>query len=604
MGMTWRTWRMTCLCWSCLFLGVGTVYAARPEEPATAAVRQAAHAPIVTRPLLLSPTQGRPVFVEPGKSFRVAVQFPAPPRAVHFELASSAFPPHRHRLPARLMSADAAGCGGEYDVLVPPDTPEQTYDLEIRHGDGTLRGRHAVAVARLGKRVRLVHLSNMNVGDVGVPEFDRRLVPEINLLGPTMIVATGDFLDAVHDDLDVGWHEVSEFLASFDAPVLAACGDHDDVEHFSRFLAPSPVGQVEVGAYRGLVLYDVPRRPIHEDPEQIRWVEQTMGQGGYRLNFVVSHDECPNLLRYWQSRMMLEQMVRAGRLGVWFSGGHRDWNGEEYGSVLDDAGSLLYVRTHQSSVATRDGAQGVSHYRVLDLADEHVLLLPPVPRGVQPPSIPVGRLRAVFEGPNDGTRPRVALTVASTLPFRMDHLTVKLLLQRQGRERPWCHGAHLERLVELADMWLCWVTFDLPDNGSRRILAGTGRAPAEPPIDVHFVVPKNLVLRRERSEQGVRYCSAENWFGVIQLQNRGAEMVEVMPIVRLDGEAVPYRVVDEAGPMASAYRLRMGPTQVISLQLDMSAVRVAPGRRELQVYLKGGAAQVPICMPLEVTVFE
>lgn len=558
--------------------------------------------PVVAEAVLVTPTQGRPAFVEPGGVLRVVAQLPAESRETTVELVARDAPGHCHALRGALVADDPAGGSVAGDLAVPPEIPEQTYDLVIRWPGGTLLGRHAVAVRRIGRRIRLVHLSNMNVGEIGTPAFDMRLVDEVNLLGPTLIVTTGDYLDATHPDPERGWRELSEFLAQFDAPTLAACGDHDDVACYSRTLAPSPVGAIRVGPYTGLAIYDLPTHPVTDDPAQAEWVEQQLGGGGHRLAFIVAHDECPNLLRLWARRGTLDQMVRAGRLGLWFSGGHRDWDGREYRSIVDAAGHMLYLRTDQSSGSTRDGATGVSHYRVLDLDGERAIQYGRRTDTRVHASIPVGQLQLEWDGPNDGSRTRVGLTAVSALPFRLDRLTARAVVRKHGGVRPWCCGARLERVAELEQVWICWLTFDLPDKGMLHAVVGTDTPPAEPSVTVHFVVPQGLVLKERASGDGVTYATAGAWFGAAQLQNVGQAAVEVTPLVRLDGSPIGYRVVEEAGPVATAYRLRLAPRQVLTLQLDLSAVRVAPGRRELQVYLQGGASQVPACMPLDVTV--
>lgn len=182
------------------------------------------------------------------------------------------------------------------------------------------------------------------------PSFDQRLIEEVNLVAPTLIVATGDFLDATHADPPVGWRELIDCLTRFDAPIVMACGDHDDIELYSRHVAPSPIGLVNVGRHRALLLFDHPRGPIHRNPEQLRWVERTLGTPGFDgLTFVVTHDDSPNLLRHWQQQGTLTRMIRSGRIGLWFAAGHQDWDGQVYGDVIDAAVPMVYLRTQQSS---------------------------------------------------------------------------------------------------------------------------------------------------------------------------------------------------------------------------------------------------------------
>jgi hypothetical protein len=555
----------------------------------------------VSRPMLLSPTQGRPRFVEPGGTFRAVAQFPQAPGNLRVELVARDTPAHRHTLEDQTPNAEADAPERCFTLRVPADVPEGTYDLEVSAAGVALRARHAVAVARLGRRVRLVHLSDMNVGDLGAPDFDERLIAEVNLLDPTLIVVTGDLLDATHPDPAQGWPRLSEFLARFHAPALVACGDHEDPEAYAQWMAPSPMGVIEVGEYRGLLLYDLPGLPITGDDDQLRWVQRQLAGGTWTMTFVVAYDACPNLLRYWQQQGALGPMVRAGRLGLWFSGGHRDWDGQEYRATIDAAAPMMYLRTHAASTVTRDGADGVSHYRVVDIEGDRATVYGDLNAGGAPASIPVGSLRVAFDGPNDGTRTCVTATAANGLRFRLDRLTARVLLRRTGEGQPWCRGAKLERATALGQTWECWVRFDLPDKGVLEAVVGCGPAPAELAVEVRFDMPAALVVKNTLTADGVLCSAAVDWNGSIQLRNTGDRAVEVAPLVRLDGELLAYQVAAESGPLASVYRLRLAPQQTVALQPDLTGVRVAPGRRELQVYLKGGPGMAPACWPLDVT---
>lgn len=554
-------------------------------------------------PVLLAPTLGRPAFVEPGGVLDVTVGWPGMPDDPRFVLVSDGILPHRHALTPQAQNGDAGEGTVTFELLLAEDIPEKTYDLEISAGQTVLSGRHAVAVARLQNRLRLVHLSDMNVGAIGVPGVDHRLIAEVNLLDPTLIVATGDLVDATHDDPEAGWQQVSEFLASFDAPVLVACGDHDDVSLYSRLMAPSPIGAIDVGAFRGIVLYDLPERPISVDEDQIDWVQRELARGHPRLTFVVSHDESPNLLRHWMSRDMLKRMVWTSRIGLWFSGGHQDWDRLEYRALVDGAEPMLYLRTHQASTATLGGAEGVSHYRVVDVDGDRAVLYGPWMSSTMPHSTPVGRLAATFDVPNDGSARRVAVTVVNGLSFRLKQLATRVLVRKEAGQLPWCLGAQLERVTDIGDVWECKLRFDLPDKGTLRAVVGTGVRPASPQVNVVIDGPSELVFEPVVSEDAVIDFAAE-WAGSVRLQNNGGRAVKVMPVVRLDGELIAYKVVGEQGPFASAYHLQLQPGQPVALQLDFTGLRIGSGPHALQVYIKGGPALVPVCWPVDVTVQE
>ncbi len=552
---------------------------------------------------LIAPTLGRPVFVEPGGALRIVACIPNATGPAEVDLVRTGPPEQRYRLECEPDAAASLAAGQPLRLRVPLAVPRQTYDLDVRCSGARLVGRHCVAVGRVGRALRVVHLANMNVGDVGAPQIDPRLIDEVNLLAPTLIVATGDFLDATHTDPSTGWRQLVDYVSRFDAPIVMACGDHDDIEQYGRHVAPSPIGLIDVGPHRCLILFDQPLVPIHENPEQLHWVERVLAQPGFDgMTVVVTHDDCPNLLRYWQQQGILARMIRAGRVGLWFAGGHRDWDGRAFGELIAAASPMVYLRTHQSSPARREGATGTSHYRVVDVADDRVILLQDTPGPGVPASTPVGRLMAALDGPNDGSQTRLSFSAVNNLPYRLDDLALRLRLRKVEGYTPWCHGARLEQVIDLGTVCEYRVRFDLPDKGALQAAVGSGPQPALPALEVRFQTEDTFRLTQHVTTEGLAYLSLASGTPVIHVRNNGDQAAAVSPLVRLDGDPLAYRPLEANSRFATAYRLHLQPGETVSLQLDMAAIRVAPGRRELQVYLNGPAVVVPFCHALDVVV--
>lgn len=556
---------------------------------------------------LYAPTLGRPVFVEPGSSFPVRAAIPGGDGTVRFTLiqagrgdAGTYGLEIEPGTPAKLAAGQAVR------VRVPPNVPRRTYDLEIRSGTTRLVGRHCVAVGYVDRSLRLVHVSNMNVGELGAPEFDERLVDEVNLLAPTLIVATGDYLDATCSESADAWARLVDYLTRFDAPLVMACGDHDDIGHYSRHVAPSPIGLTGVGAHRCLILYDHALAPIHRNPEQVHWLENALAHPGFDgLTLVVTHDGSPNLLRYWREAGTLQSMIHAGRIGLWFSGGHRDWDGQAYRELLDGTEPMVYLRTHQSSPAPREGATGVSHYRIVDVVDERVFLPGAAPGSSEVPgSTPVGHLGASVEGRNDGSEARLEFSAHNNLPYRLNGLALTLRLRKLAGQTPWCQGARLAEVTDLGTQWECRVWFDLPDKGALRAVAGSGPEPATAAVAVEFAGPSQLHFRRLATSEGLTFFNLHGDAPVVHVRNNGQDAVDVSPLARFDGDTIAYRPAASDARYATAYRLHLEPRETVSLQLDLSAVRVASGRRELQIYLDGGAVMAPFCHAVDVGVVD
>ena len=538
---------------------------------------------------LLAPTLGRPALLKPGESFPVSVRLPDPPGLISFQLVSSRNPRRTYPLDVPDDALATLALNQAIRVHVPTDTPTQIYDLVLLAGAKRLVNPHCVAVGNYDDRLRIVHLANMNLGDVGASRPDRRFAEEINLVAPSVIVATGDYVDATHPDRAAGWRELLEFFRSFDAPVIMACGDHDSIEWYSRDVAPSPVGVMEFGAYRGLILYDLPRAPIVEDAEQLDWLERNLNPTDpKRLTFVVTHDDTPNLLYHWQRQGLLAERLRAGRIGLWFTGGHRDWAGWDYRELIEAAQPMLYIRTHQSSAAPRGGSDGICHYRVIDVADGKASFPQAWPDAVAiPPSIPMGLLHAHTDGPNDGTRSALTIAATNNHAFRMNDLSYTVRLRKIPDRSPWCRGGRLTSAIDCGDYWECRIAFDLPDKGASYVLCGAGPDDVPPELSVVFDTPEALPFRKETTSYGLPYYRLLLPPPRVRVTNDGKQPAPLSPLIRLDGDLLAYRPVDAAPNYATAYRFLLNPGESADLEIDLSAVRVSPGRHDLQVYLDG-----------------
>jgi hypothetical protein len=351
-----------------------------------------------------------------------------------------------------------------------------------------------------------------------------------------------------------------------------------------------------------VVVYDLPGRPLIDDAAQEQWLRRLLATPGRAaLTFVVGHDGPPSFLRRLRAAGTLSAVLRGGRIGAWFIGGHRDTDPEAPGGLADAAAPMLLIRTHQSSTAMRDGASGVSRYRVVDLDGGRVFL--PGQNGDDqdlPPSIEVGRIRAHAENRSDPRMPAI-VTAASALPFRLDNLSVRVRLPRVGDGPPWCQAARLLRAKDCGDSWDVTIALDLPDKGAARAVVGTGDAPEVPTIVAEYDGPGRLRLRRTTTAGGSFY-EADSRALRIGLKNVGPGTALISPIVRLDGETIPYRVADTDAPAVITCSLSLSAGESVGLEPDISLDRPAVGLRELQVYLRAGDVDAPICFPLQIVV--
>ncbi len=521
---------------------------------------------------ILAPSLGRPVFVAPGAAFPVHLVTTRPEPGVRWALV----PPGRSGggIPLQVEVAPGAEAG-PVRLRVPAGVPSATYDLEARVAGEPLRVPHCVAVGPLPSTIRLVHLSDMDLGDLTAPRFDRQLVDEVNLLAPTAIVCTGGYLSPDRSGDRRAWQQLIADLRQFDAPLIMAAGQGDNIAQYSSLVSPSPVGLVEIGRYRCLVLYDHDGAPLAADAGQLAWIDrQVQATPPDSLTLCLANRPRPDLLRIWHERGVLSERIAAGRIGVWLAGGHTDWDGQAHAGLVAAARPLLYLQTHQASSATLGGATGRPHYRVLDLTPQGATLIGDGSDPRRRASLPVGLLTADLPGRGDGAGTEAAFEIRNGHAFPADGLQVRVRVARTGTA-PWCLGGTIVEQTAYERFWECRVRCDVPARGLLRGLVGTGPRTWEP-LQVSAVP------------------SADRMLVDLSVRNPGAAPQRVQPEVRLAGQRLPVLFPRGSGP-----DLVVPGGGVAGLRVDLTGVRVAAGRSELQVYLHGTPVLIPYRLPLE-----
>lgn len=552
--------------------------AAAPAPPAKtdAAVEVG---PDDSAPMLLQPTLGRPTFVAPGGSFTLVAHVGSASGAPAAYLISARPPVFRRPLILPENAEQLLVEGRPLAVQVPEDLPEQTYDLEVSLGVTRLAARHCVAVWRPRQPVRLLHVSHMRIGSLTAPDFDADLVEAINAWSPTLVVASGDYLDVAHPDPDAGWHRLVQMISHCESPWLMACGAHDDIRYYSRHVAASPIGAVDVGPLRGVAIYDHAGRPLDHDASQVAWIERALiAPGRAGVSFVVSGDARPRLLEYWQARGKLSETVAAAGLGLYLLGGATDNAHARYRDVLTAATPMLGLCTHASSPALVDGASGQTRFRVLDVADGRVRVVGDCPKdGGEPASLTTDAVTATVEPADSGGR--AVVFARNSLSVAANDLGRRVVLTNPQRREPWCLGARLRQVRHIGEKTICWLSFDLPARSALQAVAGVDEPPMQPAISAHWTIPPRM------DRQTV---------ATVELTNCGRTTATVRPLLRIDDRTMPYGLVAPSAPAATAYTLELPPNKPVTLTICGADLPVGPGRQQLQLYLTGGPAWGPL----------
>ncbi len=507
---------------------------------------------------ILQPTQGRPAFVAPGGTLAIVVDLPdaTMPGAALLETASRT----RIALTGEIN-------GGVLRIALPAEIPCRTYDLELEHDRQRRLVRRAVAVWRPTERIRIVQLPDLNLGHPATPALDLRLIDEINLIGPTLIICAGDIIDAAHPDAALAWSELRSRLAEFHAPVLLARGDHDDPRLFSRFAAPSALGGLRLGRFLLLTLSDLPTAPLHADAEQLRWLRRELREADADTRIALIGHADPR--RDGATPDDMKAALRTDRLTWWYCGsdGAGEIDASPTSAAPPGAGAARSAPVQPSdgdefsrleaarivgaprAVAKIDAGDARLRYRVIDWDSA-------APRAVShAPELAVGGLAVAIAAPNDGTAARLSFAVTNAHPVALSAARLRLLIARSGDATPWVRGARLTAAHDLGWAWECAVEFDLPAHGAVRAVIGT----APPPPDARLQVSRPKTDTADGVDVGVatnRVC----------ITCDSAEEVEFSPVLMRGTRMIRYRIVGENMPAAAGFQLRLPPGQAVELE--------------------------------------
>ena len=497
---------------------------------------------------IVAPSLGRPAFAPPGGTIRAIVESDSgePKKA---ELVGRDSSIQRYLLDVVPSAGEATAA---LSLQIPDDIPEGVYDLELTPASGTpLRAIHGVAVRQLRGPLRIVHLSDFRLGDPCAPRFDPRLIAEINLIAPDLVVLTGDLVDSTASNGSSLWTEATENLARLEAPLFAAVGPNDDLAAFSANFSISPTGESLLGRFRFAAIYDAPHQPFANDLDQQRW-----------LQALVSDASVPTIV-VGGTTMTALQFARlprgAASAPLWFTGTDEP---------STEAPPQNTFATHAATPRPTSAAPATGRYRIVEVD-------PSATRNPTSRALTQGSFSADADGPNDGSRNRVLLRLCNRTA-EPERLSCKVRVRKSGDHRPWVQGGALARLVDFGDFWECSVRVLVPDRGGATIAVGAADPSSPTPVSAEW------------------HDAAA---GIVTLKNRGNAPIEVQPLIRTAGRWISW-TTGEHSDRQNTEPIALPAGGECSLRLNAAAFTFDRGAR-MYVYPFGRDGSTILTLPLQ-----
>ncbi len=582
--------------------------------------------------MILEPSQGRPRIIRTEESFRFMFVKKAFVPQIKTMLVNSLCPEERIRLS---VVSPPVVIQDDYWVMLlkaPVLTRPGVYDLLIDLGVGYQRVPRAIKIVKKIKtKFRFVHLSNMNVGLPDAPDFDYRLVDEINLLNPEFIIATGDFLANGRTQGAQGWRRVKKFLARFNAPCYILCGEQDDQMTYPQEINQSLTGTIDYGAYHFFLMMDTAIRPIEKDKLQINALVNDLKAVAKRssMTFLVANSDRLGVIDGLQSiGLNPADIFTLGKVRAIICGGSTDWDFSEYMGKITRAnlsGKVAYIRTGQSSTCMENGGDGISRYRVIDVEGAQLRYVYPEEHPIAGRklqySIPVGRIRIFNTGPNDGSQPTEQITVVNSLNQSFADCQVIFNLAGTDPKSVIVQNARKGDVFRVgADKLVVIAKVDLPEKSAVHIIATTDRKTAQAyqklPIKFNLLVPSELTFHQAKSLSGLKYLKAEGdmQLSVTNLSNKrittavqvtlaGQSLILGKPIIsKVPLGSQPAGAI--SGINTAGEDIDILPSGTVRIRVFPSLRHITSGRHWISVYCLNDPLKRVTVFPVTVKVEE
>ncbi len=574
---------------------------------------------------ILEPTQGRARIIKPSESFYFMFRLDKldVPK-IEVSLVNSLCEEERIRLVA--VSPPVAMQVNHWVMLLkaPELTHPGVYDLWIDLGIGYQRVPRAIKVVDVFKeRFRFIHLSNMNIGDPTAPGFDAGLINEINLLNPEFIIATGDFLEtAGQKNSDKGWRAVKDFLGKFNAPCYMLCGDLDDAETFTTHVTPSLVGTLDYGTNHFFFMMDTSYHPIAQDQLQLKaLVNDLTNNKQSRMTFLVGNQDNLGVLDGLTAvGKNPADIFNEGKVRFLIFGGSTDWDYKEYAAKLAAAklNSVAYIRTGQSSTCMKNGGPGYSKYRIFNVSGSDVSYLysDGSENGTNPSeqnSVPAGKIRLFYQGPNDGTQKTERVTILNTLDQSFPDCRVIFRLAGSDPQSVKVANGRVERVfpVNKGEL-MVMMNVGLPEKSSIQVMATTDSTTENQfqkiPVQVDLNVPSVVTFKPARTATGLSFLAAAEILE-LSLTNPTKEAIRVKPQVTLDGQELfiggpsqSTQPANDTAGQANEEGIELPPGKTVKLPIKPALRSIKSGKHLVQVYCLNDPLQRVTVFPVQVAV--
>lgn len=377
-------------------------------------------------------------------------------------------------------------------VSVPPETPQEMYDLAVQASGGVSDAeRHAVMVRQsIDSYFYIVQITDTHLpthkyyyeqgADTDTTEMDdlHAVIDDINIINPAFVLLTGDVVNEgeLEDFLEKRYYtRAKRILRGLDVPVYLAAGNHD-IGGWDD--SPPPDGTARWNWWRFFgwrYLYDPP------PGDDIYTQNYSFDYGGAHFVAIEAYNNYDRWRRSiygddsFTSRQLswladdLSAVSPAAPVVAFY---HMDFSDQlDLSSLGIDC--ALWGHTHSTSGSTSSPPFDLSLESVCD--GERAMRVVRVAGGTSiDPSGPIDAgphgmtLRLQFDAANDGTEEEITASIANNHPEMFEHALVKFRVPAAGMPYEVDNGDLFQTTVE-GDVATCYVNVVAPASFSTHV---------------------------------------------------------------------------------------------------------------------------------------
>jgi len=232
-------------------------------------------------------------------------------------------------------------------------------------------------------------------------------------------------------------------------------------------------------------------------------------------------------------------------------------------------------------------------------------------------SVPAGKIRMFYQGPNNGTRNTERVSLLNTLNQSFADCRVIFRLAGSDPKSVRVANGRIERVFPANKKELMvLVNIGLPEKSSVQVLATTDPAVENTfqkiPVQIDLNIPGVITFKPAQTATGLKFLAAAETLE-LSLTNPTREPIRVKPQVTLDGQELilanpaqpaSTQPAEEPATPTGEDGIDLAPGKTLRFPIKPALRSIRPGKHLIQIYCLNDPLQRVTVFPVQIAVTE